>query len=187
MIVCSEKNRLYRHDKVFFLSENILRALFLFFSFQGGLLAISICHIHTVRIGRCLRVSSADQSSKTSGVPQGSVLGPTLFLLFINDICDIFDGLRVKCKLYADDIKLYSCYDVNSSRSELLVAISRLYRPKWSCLWQLQIAVEKCFVCTVSNSRHNMQRGLSDERLSVCLSVKRVNCDKTKAPSERVQ
>ena len=80
----------------------------------------------------------------TSGVPQGSVLGPTLFLLFINDICDVFDGLHIKCKLYADDIKLYSCYDVNSSQSDLLVAISRLYN--WSCVWQLQIAIEKCFV-----------------------------------------
>jgi len=89
----------------------------------------------------------------TSGVPQGSVLWPTLFLLFITDICDIFHGLNIKCKLYADDINMYSCYDVNSSQSDLLVAINRLYN--WSCVWQLQIAVEKCFVCTVSNARHN--------------------------------
>ena len=66
---------------------------------------------------------------------------------------DIFHGLNIKCKLYADDIKLYSCYDVNSSQSDLLVAISTLYN--WSCVRQLQIAVEKCFVCTVSNTRHN--------------------------------
>ena len=43
-----------------------------------------------------------------SGVPQGSVLGPTLFLLFINDVTDIFEGLSVTCKIYADDIKLYT-------------------------------------------------------------------------------
>jgi len=54
-------------------------------------------------------LSNACKILFTSGVPQGSVLGPTLFLLFINDICDIFDGLHIKCKLYADDIKLYSC------------------------------------------------------------------------------
>jgi len=72
--------------------------------------------------------------------------------MFINDICDIFHGLNIKCKLYADDINLYSCYDVNSSQSDLLVAINRLYN--WSCVWQLQIAVKKCFVCTVSNTRH---------------------------------
>jgi len=46
-----------------------------------------------------------------SGVPQGSVIGPTLFLLFVNDVIDIFDNLAVSFKLYADDIKLYSCYN----------------------------------------------------------------------------
>ena len=48
-----------------------------------------------------------------SGVPQGSVLGPILFLLYVNDIVDIFSGLSVSCKLYADDVKLYSNYSVN--------------------------------------------------------------------------
>jgi len=49
----------------------------------------------------------------SSGVPQGSVLGPILFLLYVSDIVDIFSGLSVSCKLYADDVKLYSSYSVN--------------------------------------------------------------------------
>ena len=43
----------------------------------------------------------------TSGVPQGSVLGPLLFNLFVNDISDNFDN-DCTVKLFADDIKLYT-------------------------------------------------------------------------------
>jgi len=48
----------------------------------------------------------SDSVHITSGVPQGSVLGPTLFLLFIdiNDIEDILFGTSVRMKLFADDV-----------------------------------------------------------------------------------
>ena len=37
-----------------------------------------------------------------------------LFLLFVNDVIDIFDNFAVSFKLYADDIKLYYCYNITS-------------------------------------------------------------------------
>jgi len=46
----------------------------------------------------------------TSGFPQGSVLGPTVFLLFMNDIDDILFGTSVYMKLFADDVKLNSSF-----------------------------------------------------------------------------
>ena len=39
-----------------------------------------------------------------SGIPQGSVLGPTLFVMFINDMPDVTESI---CKLFADDAKLF--------------------------------------------------------------------------------
>ena len=56
---------------------------------------------------QCVQVSGTRSSwiSVTSGVPQGTVLGPLLFLIYINDIVH---NLNSKIKLFADDAVLYS-------------------------------------------------------------------------------
>ena len=48
--------------------------------------------------------SASDWQSVTSGIPPGSVLGPILFLIFINDLPD---AINCCIKLFADDAKIY--------------------------------------------------------------------------------
>ena len=78
------------------------------------------------------------------------MLGPTLFLLFINDVTDIFEGLSVTGKIYADDIKLSTSYSLNQLHNDLDVATKRLI--SWADTWQLELAADKCTVCRIENS-----------------------------------
>ena len=80
-------------------------------------------------------------SSVRSGVPQGSVLGPLLFLLYINDIPD---DLQTCVKIFADDSKLYGPADTQQSRQLLQRDLQTL--ESWSIRWQLPFNVSKCKV-----------------------------------------
>ena len=76
----------------------------------------------------------------TSGDPQGSILGPLLFLIYINDVSD---NLSSACRLYSDDLKIYrTLRDPPSDFYELQNDLSRL--ENWSNIWQLHISEEKC-------------------------------------------
>ena len=75
-------------------------------------------------------------------MPQGSVLGPLLFNLFINDIADFFSN-STKIKMFADDLKLYTelSTDLNTQFQIHLDHISSR-----ATTWQLGISHSKCHI-----------------------------------------
>jgi len=83
-----------------------------------------------------------------SGVPQGSVLGPILFLLFINDI-DSACSCNSTLKLFADDLKIYSIFDPINSTNSLQVSINNVCA--WAGMWQFTINVRKCSALHLHN------------------------------------
>ena len=69
----------------------------------------------------------------SSGIPQGSVLGPTLFLIYINDLPEVVNSC---IKLFADDTKLYMRANTIIDQENLQSDLDNLVQ--WSVDWQLQ-------------------------------------------------
>ena len=89
-----------------------------------------------VRIGNSL----SSFRDVISGVQQGSVLGPFLFLLFINDLPDVFDE-KVHSKLFADDLKAFDVCDKTCDNTGIQSALDSLV--EWCSKWQLNISASK--------------------------------------------
>ena len=90
---------------------------------------------------QCVNVDGAHSSWKKviSGIPQGSVIGPILFVIFINDMPDSIK--HSLCKLFADDCKLYGKV---APVKENIVQKDLTNLENWSRIWQLPFNAKKC-------------------------------------------
>ena len=112
-----------------------------------------------------VRGEKSEPLNVTSGVPQGSVLGPILFLIFINDLPL---GVISPVSLFADDSKVYSMIiskknslirkksDNNFKGNEVLQNDLNSIRD-WASRWKMEFNVDKCKIMHMgrSNPKHN--------------------------------
>ena len=88
----------------------------------------------------------SDITDVTSGVPQGSVLGPILFLLYINDKNE---NVQSSIRLFADDSIIYRKINSNIDHQILKTDLAEL--EKWSDKWQMQFNLSKCVHLPITN------------------------------------
>ena len=86
---------------------------------------------YQVRVNDCL----SQPREVLSGVPQGSVLGPLLFLIYVNDLPSQLLSHKL---FYADDLKTWTSADPSALQKDLDTIMD------WSSLWSLPINPSKC-------------------------------------------
>ena len=107
--------------------------------FGGGL----IKWVGSFLSNRLMRVVVNGQFSSwsevVSGVPQGSVLGPLLFLLYVNDLPD---QIKTNIRMFADDTKIWSQVSCPGDTVKLQEDLDML--GEWSKQWLLNFNPQKC-------------------------------------------
>ena len=103
----------------------------------------------------------------TSGVPQGSVLGPLLFIIYINDL-DL--GLLSKISKFADDAKIGINASNKSAVKQLQEDLNRL--GEWSRKWQMPFNLDKCKVMHVGQRNDKAKYELLGKELEICIEEK---------------
>ena len=88
-----------------------------------------------------------------SGVPQGSVIGPVLFLLYINDLPEQVES---DTRLFADDTLLLRTITKAEDQEILQNDLHQL--EKWEKAWDMSFHPQKCNVLTISTSRSKEQK-----------------------------
>jgi ribonuclease P/MRP protein subunit RPP40 len=98
----------------------------------------------------CVDGELSDWEKVSSGVPQGSVLGPVLFLIYINDLDE---GVISKIGKFADDSKLGKSISSSADIRLLEDDLSKL--EEWSVQWQMLFNVDKCSIMHLGKSNAN--------------------------------
>lgn len=116
--------------------------------------------------GRKQRVVIDGQRSEwnpdLSKIPQGSILGPILFIIFVNDIQDV---VRCLFKMFADDCKIYNNILSATDQQQLQEDIDCLCQ--WIKDWLLKFNIKKCKFVSFGNEKFHNDYNMTDENRNV--------------------
>jgi hypothetical protein len=104
-----------------------------------------------------------------SGVPQGTVLGPILFLIFVNDLAEVVheDG----CSIFADDTKIHAVCEKGTLTSPTLASSLQCVH-EWAKTWQLSLSIPKCSVFCFGSSTADVSYSIDDTELPQVREIK---------------
>ena len=97
----------------------------------------------------------------TSGVPQGSVIGPILFLVYINDLPSL---IRSYCKVFADDTKFYGQASTSEECQILQDDLDRAM--KWADEWKMEFHPQKCHILHFGKKNQHFKYTIGDNVIS---------------------
>lgn len=111
-----------------------------------------------------------------SGVPQGSVLGPVLFIIFIDDLAELISCVG---KMYADDTKVMC----GLNRSNPIPDIKNLQDDidcimKWTQIWGMQLNIKKCKVMHIGKSNPKHTYSMLDNETGLRFPLEETVCER---------
>ena len=139
----------------FIVLNNIIRKSIKIYLKQYGIHPLYINWIKQYLNDRKQRVQINNEYSEwqnvTSGIPQGSVLGPLLFVIYVNDLpeacnefCDIY--------FFADDAKMSKTIKNKNDIENLQKGCNAL--EKWTNLWLVSLNVDKCLAMFINKDNN---------------------------------
>jgi hypothetical protein len=115
----------------------------------------------------------SDSINVESGVPEGSVFGPSLFLFYINDMPE---GICSRVRLFADDTIVYLTITSDTDADYLQEDLEKL--AEWEGKWKMAFHPDKCNVLTITRKRKPIVREyqLYGHTLEAVTSTKYLGC-----------
>ena len=149
--------------------ERLLHKLH-YYGFRDPLLGWIRCFLTGRRQRVCINGEYSNWHNVVSGIPQGSVLGPLLFIIYINDLPLNISSYTY---LFADDTKIFR--PITSELDCILLQKDLDALQNWSDKWLLQFHPDKCHVLTIGKSHIHFNYTLPNNKDGSRIILEHVN------------